>query len=762
MSSLQRTDIRMLKHGPTCHLDGIRGYGDPSFKLMRIGIAPGEDEVAKGRPFTGPTGQLLNSITSAVGYDPTHTYDTNAICTWHNEPTIDQLEACKERLLDEIEVYQPKLIVFLGADVPGRYYLGKQAKRGWVYDFHARSFTTKALYTYHPSAVLRGSNHLIYDIVRDLQKIPLWLDSNWPPTFNGYTLIDNPKDAQDALDSFVAGSEVALDIETRLHDPNVDELDIYTDNLICLSVSDGKSTFVFTRTACGDIEHPLHWPTNVLWGYHNSPFDRAGLLKYLGIDLPVSWDTMYESSGRDEYTGTTKFKRAGQNKLETLTAEYFGDITYKDATKKSWRKHIEPEPHELHLRNAKDAFYTQQLHPILMGFEPHDAYRSLVLPASDVYSRVMAYGAHIDKRAMGALASEWAPIYNRIYMSLVKVGVLNPNSTKQLSTYLYDELGLYGGPSTAKDVLREIDHPVAASILEMRNLWYLMTHWIFSLQDFIKPDGRVHPNIILHGPETGRRAAHDPPIQTIPKHGERLSKIRTLFAASSPQYVIAEADYSQAEMWYAAYISQDDAMLRDLSTTPEGWSKPDVHLATAHRTGIVELLPYDLARQAGKTLNFLMLYGGAAQKFQQTLAFRGINLPFDTCSQIVNEYRQAYHKFNEWAERTWRLALDQGYIESPWGRKRRFPLILDPSWRSQVINWPIQSGAGDYTLDSVIKLYPRLLPLDCHILFDIHDSICFELNRANLEEATSIIHKVMQEDKVLGPIHIDFKYGEHL
>lgn len=753
----------MLKHGPTCHSDGIRGYGDPQYKLMRIGIAPGEDEAYKSkRPFTGPAGQLLNSVTESVGYNPAHTYDTNAICTWHNEPTIDQLEACAPRLLDEIEVYKPKLIVFLGADVPGRYYLGKQAKRGWVYDFHARSHTCKALYTYHPSAVLRGSNHLIYDIIRDLQKIPLWLDDSWPPTFKGYTLCTTPQEAQDALNSFRPGSSVALDIETRLHDPSVDELDIYTDDLLCLSVSDGTTTYVFTRSACGSIDRPLNWPTNLAWGYHNSPFDRAGLLRYLGIDLPVDWDTLFESNGRDEYTGTTKFKRAGQNKLETLTAEYFGDITYKEATKKSWRKHIEPEPHELHLRNAKDAFYTRHLHPVLMGFEPHDAYRELVLPASDVYSRVMARGAYIDRKAMGALASEWAPIYNRIYMSLVKAGVLNPNSTKQLSTYLYDELGLYGGPSTAKDVLREIDHPVAKDILEMRNLWYLMTHWIFSLQDFIKPDGRVHPNILLHGPETGRRAAHDPPIQTIPKHGERLSRIRTLFAASSPQYVIAEADYSQAEMWYGRYISDDDTMGHDLTYIPPGATKPDVHAATAHRVGADEILPPDLARQAGKTLNFLMLYGGAAPKLQATLAYRGINLPLSTCIDIVNEYRQAYHKFNEWAERTWQEALNVGYITSPWGRKRRFPLILDPSWRSQVINWPIQSGAGDYTLDSVVKLYPRLLPLDWHILFDIHDSIVFEGLRKNLPEASAIIHEVMQEDKVLGPIKIDFKYGEHL
>lgn len=753
------------KSGLKCHDDGIRGWGDPSYGFMRIGIAPGEQEIKQGKPFVGPTGKLLNALTEACNYDPTRAYDTNAICTWHNEPTPTQLEACHDRLIDEIEVFKPKLVMLFGAEVPGRYLLGKTAKRGWIYPFKAGSHSCNILYTYHPSAVLQGGNHLVYDIVRDLSKINLILDPTWPPKFKGYTLVTTPEQAQDVLNSFSAGEEVALDIETRMHDPNSDDLDIYTDDLLCLSVSNERSTYVFTRLACGSIDRPLVWPSCVNWGYHNSPFDRAGLLKYLGIDLPVSWDTMYESSGRDEYTGTAKFKRAGQNKLETLTAEYFGDITYKDATKKSWRKHIEPPAHELHLRNAKDAFYTRHLHPVLMGFEPHDAYKSLVLPASDVYSRITAYGAYINKRAMGQLATEWGPAYNKLYMKLVQAGVANPNSTKQLSEYMYgpDGLNLDGGPSTAKAVLQELDHPFAKDVVDMRNLWYLLTHWVFGIEDFIKPDGRVHSNIILHGPETGRRAAHDPPIQTIPKHGERLSRIRELFSATNDDYVIVESDYSQAEMFYAAYISEDDTMLRDLTIIPEGWAKPDVHLATAHRTGIIELLPSSVARQAGKTLNFLMLYGGGAPKFQSTLAQRGINLPLNICQTIVSEHRNAYYKFNEWAERTWQEANNVGYITTPFGRKRRFPLILDPSWRSQVINFPIQSGAGDYTLSSIIELYPLLLPLDAHILFDVHDSIVMEVNKKHLPEALDIVKQVMEKPKVgLGSIKVDIKVGEHL
>lgn len=765
----------VAKQGLPCHHPTYRGYGDPSYGLMRIGIAPGEVEIEKGRPFVGPTGELLRDITTAAGWDNTHTFDTNCICSWHNEPTPEQLDACKPRLLAEIEVFKPKLIVMYGADVPGRYLLGKGSKRGWIYNVNlSGGHQCYALWTYHPSAVLQGGNHLIYDIFRDTYKIPYVLGQpvgTWPPRMESYTLIDSPNRAQRVLNSFESGEIVALDIETRLHDPNTDDLDIYTDDLLCLSVSNGTRTFVFTRAACGSISIPLSWPMGVEWTYHNSPFDRAGLLKYLGIHLPVTHDTMYMSSGRDEYTGTTKFKRTGQNKLESLTAEYFADTQYKDVTKKSWRQHQEPNPQDLHARNANDAFYTWHLVPVLRRFHIQPAYESLVLPASQAYSEICLRGAYIDQTVKTALAKEWGTAHMKLYTQLVRKGIKNPGSSAQLSHYFYDPvteggLGLEGGPSTAKAVLREIDHPDARDVVRMRNIKYLLDHWIFALSDHIKPDGRVHPNIILHGPETGRRAAHNPPVQTIPKHGQQLERIRELFCATTSDYVIVEADYSQAEMWVAAYVSEDQALLKDLSTTPDGWSKPDVHLATAIRVGATELpISKDDARQAGKTLNFLMLYGGGAQKLADTLQSRGIPITLKDAETIVREYRAAYSGFSRWADKTWNEALHEGFLQTPFGRVRRFPLILDMSWRSQVINYPIQSIAGDYTLSSLVELNSlfKVHSLDAHILFDIHDSLVMEIHKKDLEEALLLVRKVMEAPRVgLGGINIDFKCGVHL
>src|SRR3982750_17683 len=47
--------------------------------LLVVGEAPGRDEVQTGRPFTGPSGQLLDHIARAAGIDPATIARTNAV-----------------------------------------------------------------------------------------------------------------------------------------------------------------------------------------------------------------------------------------------------------------------------------------------------------------------------------------------------------------------------------------------------------------------------------------------------------------------------------------------------------------------------------------------------------------------------------------------------------------------------------------------------------------------------------------------------------
>lgn len=753
-------------HGPICHESGIQGYGDPTHKLMFVGISPREAEIKANKPDQGPAGQLIDQILESIGWNPKHSYHTNAVCFMEKEPTPEQIKGCQPRLLQEIEAYKPRFVVCLGHTPADSFGI---KHRGWVHSRSIHSHTFYIMYTYHPSSVFQG-NHFVYDIVRDFQKIPLVMNPDWPIRFPtnslnalDYEVIDDPIRAQKVLDNLSSNTRVALDIETRLHDPNTDDLDVFADDLRCLSLYDGESSVVFTNEACKD----LRWPTTQTWTFHNGPFDIMGMQQYLNVNLPLVEDTQYLSYARDEFRGMPpKFRRTTMNKLEDLTAEYFGDIDYKTVTKSYWRKHIEPPAHDLHLRNAKDAFYTYHLVDILHRLEPCPAYKSLLIPGGITFAEIVHHGVYIDMKAHHDLAVEWGTVYIKLFAAIHK-HVNNPSSPKQLSNYIYGEdgLALPGGPSTAKDLLKELDHPFTTGVVEMRNLEFLLKNWVYMLPEHIKRDGRLHPNVLLHGTETGRRSYHAPPMGTIPKHGEQLFKIRTLFAAPTEDHVIVEADYSQIEMFVAAYLSEDTQMLSDLTTIQTSIGKSDMHYATASHLGLHEIgtLTADDARQIGKTANFLMLYGGGAAKLQQTLGKKNIHVSLSFCQILIDSWRSHYSQFARWADKTWKQANDQGYISTPFGRYRRFPLITDPSWRSQVINFPVQSTAGDYTLSSIIELHPLLKPLDAHILFDVHDSIVLEVPRAYLDETLSLVRQVMETPKAgLGSVKVDIKVGAHL
>jgi uracil-DNA glycosylase len=103
--------------------------GDPQSRLMYIGEAPtAEDEEAK-KPFSGPSGQKLNTILQTMGLKREAVYFSNILKyrpkigdgrfqgPKNRKATPDELAASIKYVRSEIEVIKPKLIVALGATV---------------------------------------------------------------------------------------------------------------------------------------------------------------------------------------------------------------------------------------------------------------------------------------------------------------------------------------------------------------------------------------------------------------------------------------------------------------------------------------------------------------------------------------------------------------------------------------------------------------------------------------------------------------------
>lgn len=145
---------------------GITGEGPlAQGGLMFVGQAPGRDEVKTGHPFTGPSGRLLNALLKSIGVERDNIYITNVCCfrpTWGDhggdrEPSPAEIEECLPRLLREIAVLKPRLIVLLGL-TPARVLYPERTggTRGGL--LWSKQFETWMLQTHHPAFILRNNN----------------------------------------------------------------------------------------------------------------------------------------------------------------------------------------------------------------------------------------------------------------------------------------------------------------------------------------------------------------------------------------------------------------------------------------------------------------------------------------------------------------------------------------------------------------------------------------------------------------------------
>jgi uracil-DNA glycosylase family 4 len=137
----------------------VPGVGDPKAAWLLIGEAPGAEEDARGEPFVGQAGRLLDSMLAALGMRRgENVFIANVLkCRPPNNSTQEpgEVEACRPYLERQIALLQPKLIVALGKSAAAQL-LGTDASiaslRGRVH----RCNGLPLVVTYHPAYLLRS------------------------------------------------------------------------------------------------------------------------------------------------------------------------------------------------------------------------------------------------------------------------------------------------------------------------------------------------------------------------------------------------------------------------------------------------------------------------------------------------------------------------------------------------------------------------------------------------------------------------------
>ena len=149
----------------------IFGEGEPGARVAVVGESPGPPDIATGRPFMGPAGDMLNRILAAIGLQRKDCYLTNTVkmISTGDELTPDILSFFTPYLHRELAVVRPRVVLAFG-NTPTRALLRTKKPisqmRGQFHDYHG----AQLMPTFNPAYLLRDPSKK-REVWEDLKKV---------------------------------------------------------------------------------------------------------------------------------------------------------------------------------------------------------------------------------------------------------------------------------------------------------------------------------------------------------------------------------------------------------------------------------------------------------------------------------------------------------------------------------------------------------------------------------------------------------------
>ncbi len=150
----------------------VPGEGNPRAKLLFIGEGPGYYEDKQGRPFVGPSGQLLVELLQSINLKREDVFITNVVkCRppENRDPLPDEIAACNDYLERQIAALQPRVIVTLGRVSMSKFFGSEK-----ISAIHGRPRKIDGFFCiamFHPAAALRTESYKVA-LREDFKKIP--------------------------------------------------------------------------------------------------------------------------------------------------------------------------------------------------------------------------------------------------------------------------------------------------------------------------------------------------------------------------------------------------------------------------------------------------------------------------------------------------------------------------------------------------------------------------------------------------------------
>jgi uracil-DNA glycosylase len=108
-------ELQACPHCPRGNLMPVLGSGHPQADIMLLKHAPLPSEIEEGVAFYGRAGGALMKSLKRLQIDPLAVYGTLCVKCPLSDPSLAD-PACVARVVEEIAIVQPKIIVVMGAD----------------------------------------------------------------------------------------------------------------------------------------------------------------------------------------------------------------------------------------------------------------------------------------------------------------------------------------------------------------------------------------------------------------------------------------------------------------------------------------------------------------------------------------------------------------------------------------------------------------------------------------------------------------------
>jgi len=366
-------------------------------------------------------------------------------------------------------------------------------------------------------------------------------------------------------------------------------------------------------------------------------------------------------------------------------------------------------------------------------------------PLVRVLAKMEVAGIGIDRAELKKISDELKTSATALQATVQELAghEFNVNSTQQLRTVLYDELGLKPGKktktgySTDAQTLESLrgEHSIIDALLSYREVEKLRSTYGENLLAEVAADGRIHASFRQTVARTGRISSDRPNLHNIPVRTELGKQFRRAFVPAEG-YSFLVADYDQVELRVIAHLSGDVGLIEAMS------SGSDVHRVVA--SGVYRVPHEEVThtqREFSKMVSYGLAYGMEAYGLSQRLG-----VAVEEAAAIMDSYFGAFPRVKQYMDETVVEARDRGATRTEFGRLRPLPDLHASNYRlrqaaeRQAMNAGIQGLAADIFKVALLRLDESFEAggLASRLVLQVHDEVIVEVAAGEEAEASRL------------------------